>query len=239
MKALLVDDERLARRELARLLAAHPRIEVAGECASADEAETAIARLRPELIFLDVQMPGRSGFELLESLDAVPAVIFTTAFDEFALRAFEVSAVDYLVKPIVPARLAAAIAKLAARAPAQAPLDAERQIFVRDGERCWFVRLRDVLLFASEGNYTRLHFAPARATGPGDHALVLRSLDALEARLDPEVFFRASRQHIVNTAAIERLDPWPNGGLRARLRGGLDVPISRRQALRFQARMRL
>lgn len=239
MKALLVDDERLARRELARLLAAHPQIEIVGECASAAEAERMLARLRPELMFLDVQMPGRSGFELLESLDDVPAVIFTTAFDAFALRAFEVSAVDYLVKPIVPARLAAAIAKLAPREPEPAPLDAARQVFVRDGERCWFVRLGDVLLFASEGNYTRLHFASAGAARAGEHALILRSLDALEARLDPTVFFRASRQHIVNVAAIEGLDPWPNGGLRARLRGGLEVAISRRQAQRFQEMMRL
>lgn len=231
MRALLIDDERLARLELRRLLQAHPRVETVGEAASADEALVLIPRLRPDLLFLDVQMPGRSGFELLEALDDVPAVIFTTAFEQFALKAFEVSAVDYLVKPIVPARLAAALAKIEERPPS-APLDAGRRVFVRDGERCWFVRLRDVVAFESEGNYTRLYFG-------GDRALILRSLDALEARLDPEVFFRASRRHIVNLAAIEGLDPWPNGGLRARLRGGMEVEVSRRQAQRFQERMRL
>ncbi|MGH9468479.1 MAG: LytR/AlgR family response regulator transcription factor [Terriglobales bacterium] len=232
MKALLVDDERLARAELRRLLAAHPQVEVQGEAASAAEAASLLERLRPDLLFLDVQMPGRSGFELLESLDEVPAVIFTTAYEQFALRAFEVSAVDYLVKPIVPARLAAALAKLESAAQAETPLASDRQVFVRDGERCWFVRLSEVMLFASEGNYTRLHFGSERA-------LILRSLDALEARLDPEVFFRASRQHIVNVTAIEQLDPWVNGGLRARLRGGLEVDISRRQSQKFQAKMRL
>ncbi|MGH9485869.1 MAG: LytR/AlgR family response regulator transcription factor, partial [Terriglobales bacterium] len=225
--------ERLARRELARLLAPHPQIVIAGEAASADEALPLIASLKPDLLFLDVQMPGRSGFELLEQLDDAPAVIFTTAFEHFAIQAFEVSAVDYLVKPIAPARLAAALARLDLRAAALAAyLGADRRIFVRDGDRCWFVTLRDVVLFESEGNYTRLHFG-------GAHALILRSLDALEARLDPAVFFRASRRAIVNIGAIEGLDPWFNGGLRARLRGGHEVEISRRQSQRFQATMKL
>ncbi|MGH9475979.1 MAG: LytR/AlgR family response regulator transcription factor [Terriglobales bacterium] len=235
MTAVLIDDERLARRELARLLAAHPRVKIAGEAASAGEALPLIAQLRPDLLFLDVQMPGRSGFELLEALDDVPAVIFTTAFEEFALKAFEVSAVDYLVKPIVPERLAVALAKLDERAAAAASgprLAADRQVFVREGERCWFVRLRDVVLFESEGNYTRLYFGSGRA-------LILRSLDALEVRLDPEVFFRASRKHIVNISAIEKLHPWVNGGLRVTLRGGPEVEVSRRQSQRFQEKMRL
>lgn len=236
MKALLIDDERLARRELRRLLAAHPEVEITGEAASADEATGLIATQRPELLFLDVQMPGRSGFEMLESLEEVPAVIFTTAFEQFALRAFEVSAVDYLVKPIVPERLAAALAKLQARPATEARLAADRQVFVRDGEHCWFVKLREVVLLESEGNYTRLHFVSG---GKGARAMILRSLDALEARLDPEVFFRASRQHIINVAAIEKLDPWVNGGLRAQLQGGLEVAISRRQSQRFQDKMKL
>jgi len=231
---MIVDDERLARAELLRLLRAHPEVEVVGEAANAAQAEALLARLRPEVLLLDVAMPGGDGFALLEQLEDVPAVVFTTAYDHFALRAFEVSAVDYLVKPIVPARLAAALAKVAARlAAAPRPaLAADRQIFVRDGERCWFVRLRDIALLESEGNYTRLRFGAERP-------LLLRSLNQLERRLDPELFFRASRRHLVNLEAIEGLDPWVNGGLRARLRGGLEVELSRRQALRFQERLRL
>lgn len=230
MKALLIDDERLARQELRRLLTVHPAVEIAGEAASADEALPLVAKLRPELLFLDVQMPGRSGFDLLEALEETPHVIFTTAYEQFALRAFEVNALDYLVKPVVPERLAAALAKLSA--PAEPALGADRQVFVREGERCWFVKLREVVLLESEGNYTRLHFG-------GERAMILRSLDALEARLDPEVFFRASRQHIVNVTAIEKMDPWVNGGLRAKLRGGQEVAISRRQSQKFQDKMKL
>ncbi|MEO7733217.1 MAG: response regulator, partial [Kofleriaceae bacterium] len=120
MRVLIIDDERLARSELRRLLGAHPELEIVGEARNADEALDQIARFAPDLVFLDVRMPGCDGFELLERLDDAPAVIFTTAFDQYALRAFEVSALDYLVKPIRPDRLAAALAKAAARIPASA-----------------------------------------------------------------------------------------------------------------------
>src|SRR6201986_1471092 len=113
MRALIIDDERLARKELAKLLEEHPSIEVVGEAMNADEADKMIEELNPDLLFLDIQMPGRTGFQLLESLDSVPLVIFTTAYDEFALKAFEVNALDYLLKPIQPERLSEAISKLA------------------------------------------------------------------------------------------------------------------------------
>lgn len=237
MRALLVDDERLARVELRRLLKNHSEIEIIGEAQNADEALQQIRRLEPDVIFLDIQMPGRNGFQLLEALDEVPAVIFTTAHDEFALKAFEISALDYLVKPIVPARLAAAIARLSARAAptrsvAEPRASTSRQIFVRDGERCWFVALKEIILLESEGNYTRLIFGPNRP-------LLLRSLNYLEAHLDPDIFFRASRKHIVNVTAIEAMDPWINGGFRVRLRGGHEVEMSRRQAREFQKRAQL
>src|SRR6185312_14662073 len=231
MTALIVDDERLARAEMRRMLQAHPEIEIIGDAKNGDQALLYIPRLRPQVVFLDVQMPLRGGFDVLELLDDVPAIIFTTAYDHYALKAFEVSAVDYLVKPISPGRLAAAVAKLPARLAARsaaaaaspAALAGDRQIFLRDHERCWFVRLREVALLESVGNYTRLHFGT-------EHPLVLRSLNQLEARLDPTLFLRISRQHIVNIEAIERLDPWLNGGLRAKVRGGFEVTISRRQA---------
>lgn len=237
MRALIVDDERLARAELRRLLVPHPEIEIAAEARNADEAEVQLEAIHPDVLFLDVQMPGRSGFDLIEGRSDLPAVIFTTAYDQYALRAFEASALDYLVKPIAPARLAAALARLQTRsqAPTPAPaLSGDRQIFVRDGERCWFLRLRDIVLLESEGNYTRLHLA----TDPS-RPLVGRSLNYLEERLDPALFFRASRRHIVNIECIERLDPWVTGGLRAKLRGGREIEISRRQAVKFQERMKL
>lgn len=235
MRALLIDDERLARVELRRLLKNHSEIEIIGEAQNADDALEQIRRLEPDVLFLDIQMPGRNGFQLLEELDEVPAVIFTTAHDEFALKAFEISALDYLVKPIVPARLAAAIARLfSPTAPSTAPPRAlvPRQIFVREGDRCWFVPLNEITLLESEGNYTRLIFGSNRP-------LLLRSLNYLEAHLDPEIFFRASRKHIINVTAIEAVDPWINGGFRVRLRGGHEVEISRRQARKFQERTQL
>jgi two-component system LytT family response regulator len=235
VKALIVDDERLARNELRRMLEATGLVEVAGEAKNADEAVELIGRLRPDLVFLDVQMPECDGFELLERLDHAPAVVFTTAFDSYALQAFAVNALDYLVKPIAPERLAAALARAAARvAP---PLAAERlgrgqRIFVRDGERCWFVAIEEIRLIESDGNHVRLHFAAERPLLP-------RSLQAIEDRLDPALFFRANRRQIINLEHIESLVPWPNDGYLVKLAGGLEVEMSRRQARLFQAQARL
>ncbi len=234
MKALIIDDERLARNELRRLLKNHPEIEIAGEAENAADALERIRIIRPDLIFLDVQMPGRDGFQLLEELDDVPAVIFTTAYDEYALKAFEVSAVDYVVKPVAPDRLALAISKVSSRVMRGSPPSAptSRHVFVRDGERCWFVPLKEITLFESEGNYTRVYFGANRP-------LLLRSLNYLEMRLNPDLFFRASRKHIVNIGAIESMEPWVNGGFRVKLRGGFEVEMSRRQAHKFQERTQI
>jgi len=231
MKALIIDDERLARAELRRLLEKHPEIAVAGEARDAAEAMEQIARLEPELLFLDIQMPGRNGFELLEQLDRAPLVIFTTAYDEYALKAFEVNALDYLLKPVAPERLAAALAKIGGLRPKPA-MAGDQQIFVKDGERCWFVALKDIVLLESEGNYTRLYFGSNRP-------LVLRSLNYLEERLDATLFFRASRKHILNLKFIDSIDAWPNGGFRVRLKGALEVEMSRRQAQTFKEVMSL
>ena len=234
MKALIVDDERLGRSELRRLLDPHPEVEIVGEARDADEALALIEQLQPDLLFLDIQMPGRSGFELLEQLDRVPLVIFTTAYDEYALKAFEVNALDYLLKPVSPERLDAALARAALRKSraAMTTASASSSIFVKDGERCWFVTLGDVVLLESEGNYARLHFG-------GNRPLVLRSLNYLEERLDPAIFFRASRKHILNLRFIETIDPWANGGFLVRLKGGFEVEMSRRQAQKFKEVMSL
>ena len=228
MKALIVDDERLARAELRRLLSAHPEIEIVGEARNGEEALRVIAETEPDLLFLDIQMPGENGFELLERLERAPLVIFTTAYDEYALKAFEVNAIDYLLKPIAPERLAAALERVERRRPAAIP--GSQQIFVRDGERCWFVRLDDVALFESEGNYTRLYFGQNRP-------LLLRSLNYLEGRLNPAAFFRVSRRHIVNLAFIESIAPWVNGGLQVKLKTGQQVEMSRRRAQSFRDAM--
>ncbi len=223
MRALIVDDERLARTELARLLAVHPEIEIAGEARNGEEALELIAKLVPDLLFLDIQMPGMTGFELLERLDDVPQVIFTTAYDQYAIRAFEINALDYLLKPIAPNRLAAALARLRPR-PEPARLE---QVFVRDGDRCWIVRLPDIFLLESEGNYTRLHFGSERP-------LIRRSLNALEEHLDPNLFFRAGRKEIINLKWIDKVDVGVNGGLTVTLRGGFTVDMSRRQSTRLR-----
>jgi len=208
---------------LRRLLAQHPEIEIAGEARNGEEALALADQLSPDLLFLDIQMPQMSGFDLLERLDEVPQVIFTTAYDAYALKAFEVNALDYLMKPIAPARLAAALAKVR---PRSGPTRLER-VFVRDGDRCWIVALPDIFLLESEGNYTRVHFN-------GQHPLIRRSLNALEAQLDPAVFFRANRQQILNLKWIEKVDLGVAGGLSVALRGGRAVEMSRRQSGRLR-----
>jgi two-component system LytT family response regulator len=240
MRVLLVDDERLARAELRRLLAAHPQVEIVGEAANAAEAVQQIAALAPDLLLLDVQMPGGSGFDMLQALDATPEVIFTTAFDRYALQAFEVNALDYLQKPIQATRLAAALERAAFRlqlargalAPCVPALPAPQKLFIKDGERCWFVDYGDIRLFESEGNYTRVYF--------GEHRpLMLRSLAQLEQKLAPERFFRVSRQHIVNLDAVQEVAPNQTGGLELELGDGLRVEVSRRRAALFRSQAAL
>jgi two-component system LytT family response regulator len=239
VKALLVDDERLARNELRRLLAPFPEIEVAGEAANAKQARGLMASLKPELLFLDVQMPGETGMEFLESLEPpAPQVIFTTAYDEFAVKAFEMNAIDYLLKPVDPARLAAAVGKLPsqkaakAKAPLAGRLAGTDKVFVREGERCWFVEVSQIRLLESEGNYTRVHFGDAQPQ-------LFRSLNAMEERLDPKFFFRANRRQIINISWIDKIEPWFSSGLLVQLKGGSKVELSRRQAQDFRERMSL
>ncbi len=234
MKALIVDDERLARTELRRLLNPFKEINVVGEAVNAEDALNKITELNPELIFLDIQMPGKNGFEMLEELDSVPTVVFTTAYDEYALKAFEYNAMDYLLKPIEPQRLEDTVKRLLEKnkkdkieADETPVLTENDQVFVKDGDRCWFVKLATVRLFESEGNYVRLYFE--------DHKpLILRTLNYLDERLDNKAFFRANRKHIVNLKWIESIEPWLNGGLLVKLKGGNKVEVSRRQAIKFK-----
>lgn len=232
MKALIVDDEPLARRELRRLLLEFPWIEVAGEASTVDEAVAVVESLTPDLVFLDIQMPGGTGFDVLDRIEHVPRVIFTTAYDHHAVHAFEVSALDYLLKPIDPERLALALARAragAAQPEAVAkPLATLERLFVRDGPRCWFVPLHEVRLMESEGNYVRLFWNKA-------HPLLGRPLSSLEERLDTRRFFRANRSQIINLEFIESVELGTSGQLHVQLRGGPEVEISRRQARLFRA----
>lgn len=240
MKALLIDDERLARNELRRLLKAHPEIEILGEAVDVEDALAKVAELKPDLLFLDIQMPGEDGFTLLEKLEPpLPLVIFTTAYDEFAVKAFEFNALDYLLKPVDPNRLVAALEKLRGRSAggdaSPAPthrLTLEDKVFVREGERCWFVPVKNIRLLESEGNYTRLYFDDQKPQ-------LFRSLTAMEERLDARNFFRANRKQVINLAWVEGIEPWFSGGLLVKLKGGLKVELSRRQAQDFRERMSL
>jgi two-component system LytT family response regulator len=243
IKTVIIDDERLARNELKKLLLDFPEIEVVAEAANATEGIEKIDSLNPDLIFLDIQMPGKTGFDMLAELDKTPFVIFTTAYDEHALKAFEVNALDYLLKPVEPKRLADAIQKLHVEEDKE-PIDESDistnksilnehdQVFVKDGERCWFVKLSDIRLFESVGNYAKVYFGPNKP-------LILKSLNALEERLDEKIFFRANRKHIVNLRLIEKIEPYFNGGLLLELKGGEKIEVSRRQTVKFKEMMSL
>ena len=242
MKAIIIDDERLARTELKKLLQEFPEVEIIDEAANAEEGIAKIENLQPDLIFLDIQMPGKTGFDMLSQLERSPQVIFTTAYDEFALKAFEVNALDYLLKPVETKRLADAIHKLQLTEQRETKAEGENfnnsmlseneQVFVKDGERCWFVKLSDIRLFESVGNYAKVFFGPNKP-------LILKSLNALEERLDEKIFFRANRKHIVNLRMIDKIEPYFNGGLLLELKGGEKIEVSRRQTVKFKEMMSL
>ena len=211
------------------------------EAANAEEGISKIEAQRPDLIFLDIQMPGKTGFDMLSDLEKTPQVIFTTAYDEFALKAFEVNALDYLLKPVEPKRLADAVQKLQVenREPRvfteftnNSMLAEHDQVFVKDGERCWFVKLSEIRLFESVGNYAKVFFG-------NNKPLILKSLNALEERLDEKVFFRANRKHIVNLRMIDKIESYFNGGLLLEIKGGEKIEVSRRQTVKFKEMMSL
>jgi two-component system, LytTR family, response regulator len=238
IRTLIVDDERLARTELKKLLSNFAELELT-EASTFQEAVELIDEQMPHLLLLDIQLGGKkTGFHVLESIQHNPKVIFTTAFDEFAIKAFEHNALDYLMKPIDPKRLEEAIQKFKTTFATEQEgakknvLNEESQVFVKDGERCWFVTLSDVRLFESAGNYTKVYF--------GDNKpLILKSLNSLEERLDDKTFFRANRKHIINLKWVKNIEPYINGGLIVYLKGGEEIEVSRRQAVKFRESMSL
>ncbi|MGV8940398.1 MAG: LytR/AlgR family response regulator transcription factor [Lysobacter sp.] len=245
LRVLVVDDARLARRELRTLLDELPWVECVGEADDVPAAREAIGRLHPDLVLLDIQMPSGSGFDVLEGLDSVPLVVFVTAYDEYALRAFDADALDYLVKPVAATRLHAALQKareriegISAGTSASAPPDvrdrlgADDQVFLRDGERCWFVALGEISRIVVDGNYARLWFRE-------QNALLSRSLASLEARLQPGLFFRANRNTLVNLRMIRAVEPSIADGYELTLKDGSAVDVSRRQARELRERLAL
>ncbi|MBO9635539.1 MAG: response regulator [Chitinophagaceae bacterium] len=224
LKAIIVDDERLAREEIKRHLTAHPTIDIAGEASNITDAAALIHQFRPDLIFLDVQMGGGSGFDLLESLNIIPHVIFTTAFDRYAVQAFEVDAVDYLVKPIREERFAKAIERIKSRILSEdKPPNPQQTLFVREGNRCHFINTHQISWIESNRNYARLYFNEKKV-------LIKRSLNQLKKILDPLLFVRVNRTALVNINFITQIKPLPDGRLDVSLQNGQTFTVSARQS---------
>ena len=230
--AIIVEDSRLARNELKDLLKEIPEVEIIAEAENADVAFELISSQNPDLIFLDIQLPGKDGFQLLEMLENVPMVVFTTAFDEFAIKSFEYNTLDYLMKPINSKRLSQAIEKVKLK-PAEKTekqdkkLDLEDQIFIKDGEKCWMVKISEIYLFEVEGNYTKVFFR-------NEKSVLTRSLNVIEKKLPQEKYFRANRNTIFNINYIQNIENWFSGNLMIKLPNDNQVEISRRQAVLFK-----
>ena len=239
IKAVIVEDSRLARNELKELLKAYDNVELLGEAANVDEGIALIRTTRPNLLFLDINMPEKDGFELLEQLDEVPITVFTTAYDEYAIKSFEYNALDYLLKPINEKRFALAIEKVTTELEKNSgikvsmpPLNENSQIFIKDGEKCWLVKIGTISHFEIVGNYTRVFFEDQKP-------MLYKSLNQVEEKLPQQSFFRANRQQIINTNFIENVVPWFNGKLKLTMKNGDEIEVSRRQSYLFKDRMSL
>lgn len=229
-KTIIIDDERLAREEVKRALSNYPEFVVIGEAANVDDAIVLIEKESPDLIFLDIHMPEKSGFDLLEELTVIPEVVFTTAYDQYAVKAFEVNAIDYLVKPLREERFSISIEKIKTTfSKTEAKRDAlpmHHKIFIKDGEKCFFIPLTDIRLIQSMDNYARLFFG-------NEKAMIKRSLNLLAEKLDPAIFFRINRGQIVNTQYIKEIHPHFNGKLQITLTSGESLEVSTRQSAKF------
>lgn len=239
IKAVIVEDSRLARNELKELIKKHDDIDLLGEAENVDAGFELIQNTSPDLLFLDINMPEKDGFELLEMLDEVPITIFTTAFDEYAIKSFEYNALDYLLKPVSEKRFDMAMEKVRTKlesvqtgADKSKRLKESSQIFIKDGESCWLVKIGDISHFEIVGNYTRVFFGDKKP-------LLYKSLNLVEEKLPEASFFRANRQQIVNTHFIEEVVPWFNGKLKLTMQNGEEIEVSRRQSYIFKDRMSL
>jgi len=231
-KTIIIDDERLAREEVKRALSDYPEFVVLGEAANVDEAIVLIDKERPDLIFLDIHMPEKSGFDLLEELTVVPEVVFTTAYDQYAVKAFEVNALDYLVKPLRDERFSKTIEKVKAELAKKEEIKVDvlpmhRKIFIKDGEKCHFIPLSEIHFIESLENYARLYFGDQKA-------MIKRSLNLLEEKLDATIFFRINRSQIINTQYIKEIHPYFNNKLQITLTTGEKLEVSSRQSVKFK-----
>src|SRR3972149_4836987 len=253
IRALVVDDERLARDELCFLLESFPEVEVVGQAGNGLEAVSQVERLRPELLFLDIQMPGLDGFQVLRELvgkDTLPPrVVFVTAYDQYAIQAFEINAVDYLLKPVEKVRLAEAIARSRREIGEEGPLanhierilgaldkqSSLRRMVVKVGERFMLVDTKDIIYATVEDGIVTLATDEWRGTSN------LRTLDELIANLDPAVFWRVHRSYLVNLRRIKEVIPWFNRTLQLKMAddGETEIPVSRSQTRRLKEHFRL
>ncbi|RED23416.1 LytTR family two component transcriptional regulator [Flavobacterium cutihirudinis] len=230
IKVIIVDDERLSREEIKQALQEYEDFIVIGEAENADDAKDLIEAKLPDLIFVDIEMPEKSGFDLLESLNYVPEVLFVTAYNQYAVQAFEVNALDYLMKPIREERFSKAIEKIRNAEKVKASNSAvaeDRKIFIKDGEKRFFIQTDEIYLIESLENYTRLFFQDKKA-------LQRRSLRHWEEFLDPTVFFRINRTEIVNIKFIEEVNTTTEGGLEIKLKTGHLLKVSKRQSVKFK-----
>jgi two-component system LytT family response regulator len=237
IRTIIIDDEKLARQELRYQLKDFSNIEIIDEAENVDEALSKIAELKPDLIFLDISMPEKNGFDLLEELDQAPAVIFITAHDQFAIKAFESNALDYILKPIRAERLQLAIQKVeedieARKNKERGELNSNSQVFIKDGEKCYFVKIGDIFLLESAGNYVKVFFENKKP-------LLHKSLNLLEEKLPSDIFFRVNRQQMINLNYVQNIESYFKGGLHVTLKSGQVIEVSTRQAVRFKELMSL
>ncbi|MBN2009096.1 response regulator transcription factor [candidate division KSB1 bacterium] len=232
-RALVIDDERLARKDLIAMLGQFDNIEIIGEAENVPTAKQAIDQLNPDIIFLDIQMPGETGFDLIEQMEIHAKIIFVTAFDEFAIRAFEVNALDYLLKPISAERLARALERLevqdASAAQPTRKLDYNDRMFLMIDNHMKFIKVKSILSIESAGDYSDIR------THDGIKGLTLKSMKEWEARLPDTYFVRIHRSTIINMDYIDKVEEWFNYSFRVYLKG-MEKPfvISRRYASKLK-----
>jgi two-component system LytT family response regulator len=238
LRILLVDDEAPNLDLLRELLTGEHEVEIVGECRNGLDAVLAIRKLRPDLVFLDIQMPGLDGFEVLEELDREerPMVVFVTAYDQYSLQAFEIYALDYLLKPASEERLHASLERARGRLLSRSTTDIDQRLssflekvesnrvrpsrfVVREGDRVRFIRAEDVEAIEATGNYMHLYVGRSSS-------LIREALSHLEAKLDPHRFIRTHRSWIVNAEKIKEICPWSKGAYLITLEGGIEVPVS-------------
>ena len=233
IKTILIDDEPLAITELQSMLSPYPEIDIISVSNDAQDGIQKIQQFNPQLLFLDINMPGKNGFDLLSELSNAPEVIFVTAYDQFAIKAFEVNALDYILKPVNPERLKEAVTKVIRKltqAEGEKALDINKRIFIKDGEQCFFVPIHQIFYIESVGNYVRLHFRDKKA-------MLHRSLNYLEEKLPDELFFRTSRQEMINVNFIKNIVPYFSNTLQVEMETGIKIDLSQRQSVKFKEKM--